>query len=220
MDTTFKCESCANIVPFGCTKRLCADHCTGCDIHKSKGSPRPPPVSARPRRTIRFEQTLDEDAAIQKAIQLSLSNLENENNLLEQILSASIKEEEENTKIKVSNVKMILPHVPEDRIIQTLKECRGDQDAALDLLLAIPPEEFESKSPSPSSTTNQETQIIFVEQEDECVICLESLDCYSTSCRCCKMCQTCLVQLMKKKCPICKTKTKLEMKNRLKVTKS
>jgi len=175
---------------------MCADHCIGCELHKNTER-KPIMLPHIPNKTKRKVQSTSRDYNtqddIERAIELSLSNSssQEEHEILEKALAASLMEHEKSTKNKVETIKAILPEIPQYKILEVLKECHGNEESTLEVLLTLP------------------TEFTF-EELDECVICLESTECYFVSCGCCKMCRFCFSNTMKEKCPICNKKTNMK----------
>jgi len=149
---------------------------------------------------------LDYEDDLDKAIRLSLKFNNEEQELLQKVLNDSILEEERSMITKVHNLNMIFPNILESRIHKALQDCKGNEDGAIEYLLISGVTDDYPITPSEPTLSD----IIF--EEDECVICLETFECYFLSCGCCKVCITCHKKLMKKKCPICKKNVKIKQK--------
>jgi len=198
------CKRCSNHAPTTCENDLCADHCLGCEVHRNVKR-KTPLIKEKTVTRKKYNIFESEDDDLAKAIRLSLKFNNEDQELLQKALNDSILEEERSMITKVHNIKMVFPNILESRIRKALQDCKGNEDGAIEsLLISGVTEDY---LPTPSEPTLSD--IIF-EEEDECVICLDSFDCYFLSCGCCKVCITCHKKLMKKKCPICKKDVKIK----------
>lgn len=196
-----KCAVCENLAPSNCTYALCAEHCNGCTIHRPKGNRRDHKQNTyhKPARSTSqgmYEKYYDED--FEMALKLSMASA-SEDDSLEQALRESIRHEESILQQKIQNLKLVFSHIPDRRIEQVLKTCKGNEEEALDQLLTV----------ETAETLSTIIEQVTLEEPDECCICLDSYECFTTACNCCKMCENCHKVIMKKKCPICKVFTQL-----------
>jgi len=153
-----RCHSCGNVAPSGCSQNLCADHCTGCSVHKTIATKNTEieHSTARLRAKMKIKEDRkgieDEDTLLEQALQMSL----NEAEMIDRAIKTSLLEAETSFRSKVEMIKMVLPDIAEEKISQALNECKGDQTAAIEKLLLLDTS-TESKSPTSSPRTPTST---------------------------------------------------------------